>query len=438
MILVPTSRLAAVVAAGAVALVPGATRAELLPLGLVYNLLVIALCLADLWSLPAPAALRLERRLPRGIGLGSAHVVRLVVNNRSARAVDLVLRDTVPRELGEVADPPPLRVAAGATARAEYLLRPPRRGRFVLGGVTLRWTGLLGLLQRQAHYPLRDEVCVYPDLRAIQRYDMLERAGRLLATGIRAARMRGAGTEFESLREYRSDDDSRRIDWSATARRGRMTSRQYEVERSQTVLLCVDVGRLMTARLDDQTRLDHAISAALLLANVALRQQDRVGLLVFGEEPLSYLPPRPGRAQLAALLEALFDQQGRLAEPDYGAALRFVGLRQRKRSLVTVFSDLVDTEASRRLLGAVTGLRPAHLPLFVSVRDPALDALAAQPSRDSTAVYERALAAERLSERAQALRLLRAGGVRVVDAPPAAVPAELVNRYVEAKVQLLL
>ncbi|MBI2298415.1 MAG: DUF58 domain-containing protein [Armatimonadetes bacterium] len=436
--LVPTVRLALLIAGGGLILAPGLGRPALLPIAVGWNLLLLAAVLADALLLPRREQVRIARRCAAAFSLGESNRVVLEVRNHSPRALRLRLVDQTPALCAEPEELPAVLIAPGAGREVPYRLVAERRGRDRFGGVTARWRGPFGLLERQAHWPLEQAVKVYPNLRALQRYELLQRAGRLLEAGLRAARLRGAGTEFESLREYQPDDDYRRIHWGATARRRKLVSRQYEVERSQTVLLCLDVGRLMTTPIGPLTRLDHAVNAILFLAGVAMRLQDKVGLLVFAEEPLAYLPPRAGKAQLNRILESLYDLEGRYVEPDYGAALRLLGLRQRKRSLVVLFTDLVDTAASEALLTYTTALRPAHLPIFVSFRDPATEALRRRAPATVTDVYERALAAQVLGRREAALDRLRGHGIAIVDAPPEEAPAALVNRYIETKVRLLL
>lgn len=435
---VPTGRLALLVALGAAAAMVEGWRGELRGLLVLSNLLILAVALADAWSTVRPTQVTVRRTVPRTLALGRPAAVTFELEQAGDRPLRLRLRDTVDPELGEVEHPPPVTLPPERPMTVTYPLKPSRRGRFTVGGTTLRWRSRFGLFERQVRLADEVEVKVYPDLRALQRYELLRQAGRSLEAGIRAARLRGAGTEFESLREYQPDDEYRCIHWGATARRGKLVSRQYEVERSQTVMLCLDVGRLMTTRLDDRTRLDHAIATALTLAGIATQMQDKVGLLVFAEEPLIYLPPDRGQPQIHRILEATFDLEGRLIEPDYGAAFRLLGLRQRKRSLIVLFTDLIDAEASAALLTYTAALRPAHLPIFVSFRDPAVQRVATQPPTDVDAVYQRALAEDLLTTRNAALRHLRANGIRLVDAAPEQAAVNLVNQYIDAKVKLLI
>jgi len=436
-LVLPTPRLAGLVALGCLPLLALLRTPALLGVWAGYNLLLALAAVVDLWASAGPERFTVSRQAPTALSQGARTTVTLRLRQPGPGAIRVQARESRPAALG-VAEPVSVLIAPGAAAAVALPLQPTQRGDHELGGVTLRWPSQLGLFERQAHWPLRQPVRVYPDLRSLQRADLAQRAGRRLEAGLRTARLRGAGTEFESLRDYQPDDEYRRIHWGATARRGRLVSRLYEVERRQTVVICLDVGRLMCARIDHETRLDHAIRAGLMLADIALRLHDQVGLLIFAEEPLAYLPPRSGRAQLHRLLEALYNVEGRLIEPGYGAAFRLLGMQQRKRAMVVLFTDLVDAHASEAMLTYATALRPAHLPLVVGFNDPHLLALADQPPRTAAELYERAIASARLADRAEALGRLRAHGLRVVDAPPEQAAAALVHRYLEMKVKLLL
>ncbi|MCC7492397.1 MAG: DUF58 domain-containing protein [Fimbriimonadaceae bacterium] len=436
--LLPTRRLAWLSAAVTLLLWPSLAQPEWAWWGLVGDLLLLAWAVLDAVRLAPPTLLTARRELPANLAVGETATARLVVHNRSRQTVELTLREAPPAELGALTDPPPLRLAPDASGSVTWQLRPTVRGSHPLTVLTLRYASPSGLWERQEVRRCEQPVRVYPHPRAWRGGDLLRQASRRLESGLRTARLRGAGTEFESLREYQADDEYRRIDWRATARRGRLVTRQYEVERSQTVQLCLDVGRLMTCRLDQRTRLDHAIDAALLLAGIATQLHDRVGLLVFAAQPLTYLPPGRGRPQVRRILEALYDLPGELVEPDYAAALRLLGLRQRKRSLVVLLTDWIDPAASAGLLQAAASLRPAHLPLLASFRDPTVSALHTAAPLNAPAVYERALAHQTLQARDAAVSALRAAGLRVVDAPPERAGAAMVQAYLDLKAQLLL
>ena len=284
-----------------------------------------------------------------------------------------------------------------------------------------------------ARIPLAEDAKVYPDIQAVRSYALLTRKGALAEMGVKRMRLAGEGTEFESLREYHEGDDFRDIDWKASARRGRPIVRTFELERSQTMVLAIDAGRLMTPRIGGLTRLDRAINAALLLAYLGTERDDLVGLLVFGRDVERYLPPRKGHRQFLAILEALYSVEGKVEEPDYDRAMRYLAAKLPKRSLVAVFTELQGREPSRRLLATLAGMAPRHLPLVITQRNREIEALSRREPASETGVFEASVAEDLLADKAGALRLLSARGVLVLDVLPEEVSVAAVNRYLEVK-----
>jgi uncharacterized protein (DUF58 family) len=229
------------------------------------------------------------------------------------------------------------------------------------------------------------------------------------------------------------DDDSRTIDWKATARRGKVMVRQYEDERRQQVLLVLDAGRMLTAVSDDRPRLEAAIDAALSLAASAADHDDDIGLLVFTDRVERYLRPARGRRALRAIMDALAAVEGRLVEPDYPAAFAYLAARSRKRAFTVVFTDVIDRTASEALLAQAGALRPRHLPLAVTIRDPALERLVLDRPADVEAAFRRAAAEELLLARAEALAEMRRQGVLVLDVAPGSAAREVVAQYERLK-----
>jgi len=275
---------------------------------------------------------------------------------------------------------------------------------------------------------------------------------RLAAVGVRSTPRRGEGRTFSNLRDYVVGDDPRHIDWKASARRGRPITREYTIEQSQTVYLLVDAGRTMTqlagagsrtqlAGAGSRTQLagefsrfEYALSSALVLADVASTAGDRVGAMVFDDQVRVLVPAQRGRAALQALRTALVPVQPTLVEPDYAAAFRTLAVRQRKRALLVLLTDVIDARAARALLAHLTRGARHHLALVVALRNEALLA-AARPTEDAgvRALYTSAAAEELIAERATALQRMRDAGVVVLDVAPDAMAAAVVNQYLELK-----
>lgn len=377
--------------------------------------------------------LAVEREVEDRLSLGADNRVVIRVANRSRYAGRLLVKDDPPVEFATPRRMQSITVEPYDTRMLHYYTRPPARGRYAFGAVHVRGKSLLGLTWWQKRFPLPREVAVYPNLLEVEKYAYLARSDRLEQIGIRLTRVRGQGQEFESLREYTPDDEYRHIDWKATARRHRPITRQYELERSQTMLIMVDAGRMMSAMIGDMAKLDYALNAALMLAYVAAEKDDAVGLITFADTVKAYVPPRKGRQQVGRLADSLYDLQPALVEPNYAEAFGMLYSQARKRALVVCFTDLIDVDASRRLLAHLSVLAPRHLPLLVTLRDPNLTTAARQMPEESYDVYRRAMASQVESDRETALGVLRRRGVMVLDAPPEKLTVSSVNEYLALK-----
>src|SRR5581483_7954421 len=223
------------------------------------------------------------------------------------------------------------------------------------------------------------------------------------------------GTEFESLREYQSDDDYRRINWKATARRHRPITTLFETERSQRLIVMIDLGRMMLTRVGELTKLDSAVNAALLLCYVALVHGDRVGLLSFADGVRAYTPPRRGRAHFYRIVEQLYAVRAQPVESDYAAAFGRLRTDLRGRALVALFTDLSDPDVARLIARHLMLVARHHLPLCIAMRDPTTQAWADLMPTDGHELYGKVVAEGVLQERAALLDTLRNAGVLSVD-----------------------
>jgi uncharacterized protein (DUF58 family) len=267
---------------------------------------------------------------------------------------------------------------------------------------------------------------------------LLARANRLDMLGIRRVRLRGGAWEFESLRDYALGDDSRLIDWKATARRRKLIVRNQEAERNQTILLLLDCGRLMNAEVGGAAKLDHAVNTALLLAHVALTRGDRVGLCAFSHRVHTWVEPRARVAQMRLLTEALYNLQGDFTETNHGRCLRLLQARHRKRALLVVLTDFVDAETAGDMVAHLQRAARRHVVLFAALTDPFLSHAAAGPPVTVADGFRQAAATDLLHERREVLKRLRQMGAHVLDVEPAAVTPPLINRYLEITFRGLL
>jgi uncharacterized protein (DUF58 family) len=382
------------------------------------------------------------------LSLGAWNPVQLELANGTARPQRVVVRDIAPpRFLVDVPTPVfKIRLAAGATDTLSYRVRPPQRGDATFGDLYVRIDGPLGLVRRAYRQAGSSQaVRVYPSLRELRRYDLLVRRGLEVQPQGRPVRIAGASTEFERVREYLPDDEFRRINWKATARRAQPMVNQFEAERSQNLVVLLDSGRAMSAlaeRTPDQdaedaepglTKLDYALNAALLLAYVASMRGDRVALLAYADDVRAFVPPQRGRRALLATVQALYNLRAEPVEPDHGRAFDFLGKRNLRRSLVVLFTDLADRESSANLAAHVLHAARHHLVVCVTLGDPNVRRPAERRPIDGPSLYEKMVAQQLLDDRVAVLAQLAAHGVLTVDTDADALNPRLIGTYLELK-----
>jgi uncharacterized protein (DUF58 family) len=319
----------------------------------------------------------------------------------------------------------------------EYRLEPTARGDLAFGDVWLRLEGPWRLCARQFRVPCAQSVKVFPDLTALTK-DALALARANEDDTRRRVPLRSEGREFESLREYRTGDDRRSIDWKASARRHRTMVRTHQPERNQVMLLLIDCGRHMAGQVGGRRKVDHAVDAALRVAKVSLDQGDLVGVMAFASAVKTWLPPRKGADQLRAIAQALYRVDASLEESNYGAAIDLAFLRGAKRSLVLLLTDLIDPDATDALLKRIRRLVPRHLPLVASMLDEGVHATAqAMPVTDLDA-HRRRVATQLESDAKTTVARLRDAGARVVRTSARAFGPAAVNAYLDIKARGLL
>jgi len=403
------------------------------------GLLVLgAFVAADLAAGPARSAVAIERRSPEHFALRVPADLVYDVTQRGARPIRVGVFETPVRTLRFDVEEVSAAVPAMTVATMRRPVTPVSRGRDELGDLYVWYENAIGLVRRRVVVPAPFPIRVYPDLAAVERYGTLRARNRLVEAGLRRMRLRGIGTEFESLRDYAAGDAFRTIDWKATARRGKVMVAQHEVERSQNVMLAIDCGRLMTPRLGDQRKLDYAITAALSVASIASLASDKVGAVAFAQKILVARAPRSTASSLQGLAEALYDLEPRFEESDYARVCAYLHAHLRRRSLIVLFTDVIDPLAQSVVLGELASLARRHFVLCVFMNDAAVvDALARVPA-GSIDAYERDVAIGLERERSVAVTTLERAGVHVIDVPARALSISVINEYLRVKQRGLL
>lgn len=429
----PTARLIGALAVAGVPLLLLSEGAE--ALGVVLLLAGPLLTLAGvegvaLWLFSQ--RLEARRQLSFRLSMGEPNPVHIELRSRAPISLLGEATDDLPEGFlpGDVRMPVSLSPHDRVTLR--YVTEPPARGNHAFRSIWLRLRSLVGLVEIQLEVPAPSEVPVYPNLRALQRFRLMARH-RIGLAGLHRVRGAARGGEFERLRDYSRDDRYRDIDWKATARRDRPVIRVTRPERGQQVLLAIDTGRGMAPRIGRQTRLDVALSAALLLADVALSQEDRVGLCLFSHQVHRYLKPGRDPGALPRFLGQLYDARATYSGTSYLDWARWLAPRLKRRTLIVLWTDLTTDDSG--LGEALSVLHPRHLPLVVALRDHGLEGMAQAAPATNRDAYHRAVATELLGARDRLARQLRLRGARVLEASDESMSLEVIERYLALKLR---
>jgi len=422
----------------AVALAGASLLGAILPVGAPWG--VVAACsavalvaVAD-WALTvSPASVGVTRSWPESVELGKRAPLAWTVTNPTRRALHVAFADELAPTLRAGARRFHVTIPAAGTADVATEVQPSRRGQFVPTEVVVRVDGRLRLMARQRARSDPGRLKVLPPFRSRREAELRIRRARTLEVGQRSTRARGGGTEFDQLLDYGVDDESRRIDWAASARVARPIVRTFRAERNQQVLMLVDSGRTMAGRVEAVPRLEHAIDAVLAITAVATGLGDRVGLLAFDRGIRAVVAPGSGSGQFARVVDAVYWLEPELYESDYRTAFSEALTRFGRRALLVVLTELAEQAAEDGLLRDVPVLARTHLVIVAAVRDPDVEAWARTLPGSAEDTYRKAAALTALTRRRALARRLGALGVTVIAASPGDLAPRLADAYVHVK-----
>jgi len=431
-------------------LIPGFWNARLAYAMLAWDGLILLAALLDGLRLPSAAQLTVARSWSNAPALDSQTEIQLTIENHGRVIVECRLLDDLPPAL--VAQPATHRLTAfpRVPASLRYRVEPQERGDWQAGWLYVRYRSGLGLTERWARAPLTQTVRVYPALRTGEEQEIFLARSRQIDLQLRRAQQRGLGRDFESLREYREGDDLRDICWTATARRGSLVTRQYQTERSQPVWIVLDCGRLMRSRVALGTvpgnsalpvgekrrrvhsKLDHACTTAVALAQLALFSGDRVGLLAYGHGIQRLLPGR-GAAHLRQLIESLAQVHAEAGEADHLRATATLNRLQPRRSLILWVTDLAETAMRPEVIDGALQLLRRHVLLFVAMAQPEVEWIAQARPNNVEQMFRSAAAQEMAGRRELLLARLHEQGALTLDLNPEQLTSSVLNNYLTIK-----
>ena len=479
-----TLRSIALLLAGFLWLVPGFWYEPMSYAMLAWDALVLLAAFLDGRRLPAPAQLTATRSWSSAPALDSETEIELTLENLSGVIVECRIDDDLPPQLAVEIPPQRLTAFPRVPASVRYRVQPQERGDWSAGWLYVRYRSPLGLVERWAKAPLTQAVRVYPALCTSEEQQIFLARSRQIDLQLRSAQQRGLGRDFESLREYRPGDDLRDICWTATARRGSPITRQYQTERSQPVWIVLDCGRLMRSRVaaappaqrasavkgagfspyTDQaqssgalapegrflggpdevqpapakpaqvhSKLDHACSTAVALAQLALYSGDRVGLLAYGQHIQQRVLPGRGSAHLRQLIDALAQVRTESAEADHLRATAMLNRLQPRRSLILWITDLAESAMRPEVMDGAAQLLRRHVLLFVAMAQPEVEAIAHARPRNVEQMFRATAAQEMAARRELLLARMHEQGALTLDLHPEALTSTVLNQYLQVK-----
>lgn len=436
--MIPSRRLVLTAAILAMPLLLAGLNRSAADAALLMNLVLVAVACVDLLISPSPNDVAIHREISEVLSVGASNPATLTVRNRTGLTLAITLHDD-PGPLCEVDRlPQTVSVGPGKEETIHYSVKPSRRGASEMPAVHLRFPTRLGLWTRHQIRPLATPIRIYPDIRAVYRYELMARQNRLSEIGVRMVRMPGQGREFERLREFRYGDEIRQIDWKATARQRQLISREFNVERNQNIVIMVDCGRFMRNETDGISYLDRALNSAIMLSYIALGQGDNVSLLAFSNRIERFIRPVRGKPGIQSILRSTYDIQASQNVSDYSLALEYLTTVQRKRALVVLITFVTD-ELQLRVIGESLKLRSLpYLPLCVLLQDVGLRQMADRIPETDLDAYHTAAAAQILTGQSHEAASLREAGIMLIDTPPDLLTERLINEYLSIKARNLM
>ena len=427
----------------AVALITGLgyAYAPLYTAGRLLTLLLLLATVADVALLWHKKAITAGRHLSPRFSNGDDNPVTISVESTYPFPVRIEVIDELPFQfqqrdfssLFSASSPSRLLCSGGAAAHLAYSLRPTRRGVYSFGHVLVFASTHLGLVERRYRCASPCDVCVYPSFQKLHQYELMAISQNLQQPGIKRIRRIGRNTEFEHIRDYLRGDDYRTVNWRATARLSRPMVNVYQDERSQQVFCIIDKGRVMQQAFEGMTLLDYAINATLALSYVAMRKEDRAGLITFNDNLETFVAAdrRPGH--INKLMETLYAEQTNFEETDFSALSVGIGRHISKHSLLILFTNFMGLVSLQRQLPFLQQIARRHRLLVVFFDDVELQQFIAAPPSTAEERCQQEVARKFVAERQLVGATLRQYGILSLLTSPRELSVNVINRYLAVR-----
>ncbi|MCR5076791.1 MAG: DUF58 domain-containing protein [Prevotella sp.] len=382
--------------------------------------------------------IKAQRKCARRFSNGDANEVVISLESSYPFAVRLTIVDEAPAVFQRRDITYPAHLDAKGQGTVVYQLTPVQRGVYAFGRIRCFACTVVGLVERRYTCGEMEKVKVYPSFLMLNRYELLAMSNNLTEMGIKRIRRVGNNTEFEQIKDYVQGDDYRTINWKASARRHQLMVNVYRDERSQQIFSVIDKGRVMQQSFRGMTLLDYSINAALVLSYVAMRREDKAGLITFADRLDTFIAPSRHTGQMQHLLEALYAQETTFGETDYSNLCANVHKQVSKRSLLVVYTSFSGMTALNRQLAYLKLLSRWHRVLVVFFEDAEMSGYIHSPKSSTEDYYQHVIAEKFAYEKRLIVSTLRQHGILSLLTTPERLSVDVINKYLEMKQRQML
>ena len=394
----------------------------------------LLLVLLDYTILFSKKGIRAQRKVPDAFSNGDQNKVEIIIRNRYPFKSRVKVIDELPDQFQRRDFLLESTVDGSSATTLHYHLRPVERGEYKFHGINVFVRSPLGLVVKRERIDAEQTVKVLPSYVHLRQFELLAHSNNLAEAGNKKIRKIGHSLEFEQIKEYVTGDDIRSINWKATARKGgQLMVNNYTDERSQQVYCIIDKGRVMKMPFEGMTLLDYAINATLILSKVALIKQDRAGLITFAESIGHFLPANRKAAQMASILDALYNQQTKFLESNFEKLNTLIRTRITQRSLIILFTNFESLSGLQRQLPFFRSIARSHLLLVVFFENTELRQLTESRATDVESLYIKTIAEKFVYEKRLIVKELQQHGIFSILTAPKNLTIDTVNKYLELK-----
>ena len=407
-------------------------------IGILLAITIVIVSISDYVFSSKQDLFKIKRDIKKLLSVGIENSIKISVKNETNKEQEIIISDDIPVEGKQSEDIFKTIIKPRNEIIWTYNFTPHKRGQYFWNKINIRFKSKMGFwwFQREIEYP--NEVKIYPNIKAVSKYNLLARQNRLNEMGFRLSRLRGSGNEFERLRDYREDDDFSKIDWSATARLKKLISREYQVEKNQHIFFMLDCGRSMLNEVKGISYLDYTLNSILMLSYIALSQGDYIGMATFSNKIHNYFAPKKGKNSLKYLIHGTYNIFPDYVESDYETAFSYLNVKLNKRSLIILLTNILDETNADIIHKYYRMLSKKHLPLCVLIADHTLHDLVDSNPNNSDIAYQTGAASELLLWRETQIKRFKQDGINTLDVFPEDMTPIMINKYLEIKSKTIL